>query len=151
MADNYDPNTEDNFAFYPYEVYGSADLSIEKSVMKDELCLGAYGLYEIVVTNDGPSDALGVVVTDTLPAGLVYGGGSPECSVMSQTVTCNIGTLPAGDTYDLLIGYNISDTVVGGTLITNTASVFMTGPIFTEDPEPFNNTSAPVVFEAVQW
>ena len=80
MADNPDPDIGNNWDDETFEVVAVADLGIEKSVIKDEICLGAYGFYELVVTNDGPSDAVKVMVTDALPAELVYGGGSPECN-----------------------------------------------------------------------
>jgi uncharacterized repeat protein (TIGR01451 family) len=145
VADNPDPGPSPNMAVYTYEVTAEADLSIAKAVIKDEICLGAYGIYEIVVTNDGPSDAQNVVVTDTLPAELIYGGGSPECQLVGGDVICDIGTLGAGQSYDLMIGFNIEPSVISGTLITNTADVGSTTP----DPGPLPNTST-ATFTATQ-
>ena len=100
-----------------YDVTTEADLSIAKSVIKDEICLGAYGFYEVVVSNDGPSDAVNVVVTDALPEELVYGGGSPECARTDcgQRRDVHAGTLAAGERYDLLIGFNMVPGVISGT------------------------------------
>lgn len=109
-----------------YDIVADADLGIEKSVIKDNICLGAYGFYELVVENNGLSDAQDVVVTDVLPTGLIFGGGSPECSFdgVSGAVTCSMDALEAGETYDFLVGFNIDDSiVVSGTVINNTASV----------------------------
>ncbi|MBN2146260.1 MAG: DUF11 domain-containing protein, partial [Anaerolineales bacterium] len=129
-----------------WNVIAEADLSIAKGVIKDEICLGSYGFYELVVTNGGPSDAQNVVVSDTLPAELLFGGGSPECSEAAGVVTCNAGTLAAGASADFLIAFNITPTVIGGTIITNTASVSSA----TSDPSPLSNTSNPATFTAVQ-
>ncbi|MBN1315671.1 MAG: DUF11 domain-containing protein [Anaerolineales bacterium] len=131
-----------------YLVDAEADLEIQKSVIKDEICLGAYGFYELVVENDGPSDAQSITVTDVLPTGLIYGGGSSECSYdeISGAVTCTLDELAAGDTYDFLVGFNIDDTiVVSGTFITNTATVASA----TTDPVSVNNEDD-ATFMAVQ-
>jgi len=61
-------------------------------------------VYEFDVTNDGPSDATGVTLTDNTPTGLtiVSATASPQgtCTVSSGDLTsCNLGTLvPVGDT-----------------------------------------------------
>jgi len=57
-----------------------ADLSLVKSLASDALVAGEGGRYRIEVTNDGPSYAVAVDVTDTLPEGLAYAGG-----LVSQT------------------------------------------------------------------
>src|SRR5690606_12710443 len=58
------------------------------------------GRYRIHVENAGPSDAVGVIVTETLPAGLTYAGGLTmatgdnwDCEVNAgdaQTVDCTL-------------------------------------------------------------
>jgi uncharacterized repeat protein (TIGR01451 family) len=66
--------------------------------------------YTITVANDGSGDAEGVVVTDTIPDGLtidvVHG---PGCSVRGQVVTCNVGTIAAGDSVDIRIDVTATD------------------------------------------
>jgi uncharacterized repeat protein (TIGR01451 family) len=135
-----------------YTVEALADLGIEKSVLKEDICLGAYGVYELVVTNYGPSDAQNIVVTDVLSDALIYGGGSPGCahdgSAVGGVVTCTLGTLPAGASYDFSVGFNIEPDVISGTVVANTASV--TSDTAEPDPDPHGNTSAAVNFTAVQ-
>ncbi len=129
---------------------GPAQLVIDKSVVSDEICLGAYGFYEIVIRNDGPSDSANVTVTDVLSDALIYGGGSPECShdgsPVGGTVTCTLESLAFGESYDFIVGFALTDTVGGGTLISNTATVSST----MLETEPGDNTSAAVGFTASQ-
>jgi uncharacterized repeat protein (TIGR01451 family) len=93
--------------------------------------------YEIWVTNLGPSVAAGVVVTDSLPAGVVFDGASGNWATNGVgLVTWSLGSLTNGQVT------NVTVTVIapaGGTL-TNTATV--SSP--TGDPNLTNNTSAPV-------
>ena len=51
-------------------VTASADVAIDKELSSDGLIPGGEGTYDLVVTNEGPSDAAGLVVVDTLPEGL---------------------------------------------------------------------------------
>ncbi len=144
-ADGPDPDETNNIATVTTTVQTEADLSIVKSVLKDELCLGAYNVYEIEVANDGPSDAEDVYVTDVLTGALVYGGGSPECTY-DGAVICSLERLPAGESHSFLVGVNLAPDVVDGTWITNTATVSSNTP----DPNTQNDTSWEVGFTAVQ-
>ncbi|MGB3716840.1 MAG: SdrD B-like domain-containing protein [Candidatus Promineifilaceae bacterium] len=49
-----------------------ADLAISKSDNLDPVTAGTSMIYAIVVDNNGPSDATGVIVTDTMPADVSY-------------------------------------------------------------------------------
>jgi len=50
-ADATDPDETNNIATVTTTVQAAADLRIVKSALKDELCLGAYNVYEIEVAN----------------------------------------------------------------------------------------------------
>ena len=74
--------------------------------------------YTLTASNSGPSDATGVLITDTLPAGLTYDSSS-QGSLASGTLTVNVGDLAPGvtDTVTIVV------TVASGTgSITNTAN-----------------------------
>ena len=95
--------------------------------------------YSIAVTNNGPGDATGVVVTDTLPAGVVFGTANATvgtCAQDSGVVTCDIGSLANGAGSDITIAVS-PDVVSTATDITNTVTVTATE----EDPTPGNNTA----------
>ena len=66
---------------------------------------GAIADYLVTVTNSGISNASNVVVTDLLDDLLTYvpAGSSPECSAISQTVTCNMGVIPPGGMFTFRI------------------------------------------------
>ena len=75
--------------------------------------------YTLTASNSGPSDATGVLITDTLPAGLTYDSSS-QGSLASGTLTVNVGDLAPGvtDTVTIVV------TVASGTgSITNTAKI----------------------------
>ena len=68
-------------------------ISTSKRVLRPiPVLLGSNVTYKIEVENDGPGNATGVTITDTLPASLTN-ISAPGCSVSGQTVTCNIGNL----------------------------------------------------------
>ena len=59
--------------------------------------------YELAISNDGPSDAQSVVVSDTLPALLVHERATATasqgaCLVTGADVVCTLNTVPAGQT-----------------------------------------------------
>lgn len=58
---------------------------------------GAGFSYSLVVTNNGPDDATGVVVTDPLPAGVEVESVSDGCTRSGETVTCAASSLGAGE------------------------------------------------------
>ena len=80
--------------------------------------------YSIVVSNTGGGEATGVVVTDTIPAGLVITGFSPSCTVSGQTVTCQLGTIAAGANVTVTI--TVQATEDACPMVTNRATVTAT-------------------------
>jgi uncharacterized repeat protein (TIGR01451 family) len=110
-----------------------ADVDIEKAVDIADPLPGATVIYTLTVTNNGPADATGVVVTDTLPAGLTY--VSDDCGGLfaDPTFTWNVGNLGNGASAVC----NVTATVDGdaaGTLVNNA-----TVSADNSDPDTSNN------------
>lgn len=107
---------------------------------RSAVAAGGQILYDIAVTNLGPSTAKGVVVTDAIPAGTTFvsatsqGLPSGSCAVNGNMVTCNTD-LPAGAKIALHITTTV--TAPSGTVLTDTVSVGSQNP----DPNPANNTA----------
>ena len=97
----------------------AAVLRVTKAVLNNPAVAGGQQSYQVVVYNDGPSDADSVRVVDTLPAVTTYAGGAAECSAASQVVTCDLGILPAGASRGLLINVTVDPPTPDGMVITN--------------------------------
>ncbi|WP_457668343.1 isopeptide-forming domain-containing fimbrial protein [Thiolapillus sp.] len=130
-----DPDTTNNTATEPTTVGAAADLRITKTDDIDPVGAGATVTYTLQVFNDGPSDAVGVVVTDTLPAGMTFVASSGCDNDPSGVPGCNLGNMAAGTSKS----YTVQATVDQGTTgtLTNTASVSSSTP----DPNTGNNTA----------
>jgi uncharacterized repeat protein (TIGR01451 family) len=111
----------------------SADLSITKIDDADPPPAGSDLTYTLTVTNNGPSNAVSVVVTDPLPAAVTY--VSDTCGASNVPPwTWNIGTLNNGATISCDITVSINPTPPGS--ISNTATVTSS----TNDAVPGNNS-----------
>jgi uncharacterized repeat protein (TIGR01451 family) len=88
-------------------ISSSADVAILKSVAPASTPPGVNVTYALVVTNNGPSTAKAVKVSDPLPAGIAFVSVTPAtCGLAGTTVTCALG--------DLAKGQSVSITVVAG-------------------------------------
>lgn len=116
---------------------GSSGLRVSITDSPDPITLGSGQdiNYTIFVDNDGPSLATGVVVTNTLPAGVDFVSvttTSGSCSHSGGVVTCNLGNV--SDRATIII---IARPTVAGTF-TNTVSV--TGN--EQDPNTNDNSTS---------
>ncbi|MHA6695233.1 DUF7927 domain-containing protein [Homoserinimonas sp. A520] len=113
---------------------GPTDLEIVKTGTTTSMPGGTV-TYELEVTNNGPGDSSGFVVTDALPASLTN-ASSPDanCTVATNTVTCVGGVLLNGESRSFTVQAQVDPTFVAGTIV-NTASV-LANEI---DPDPTNN------------
>jgi uncharacterized repeat protein (TIGR01451 family) len=122
-ADQADANLGNNIASDTTRVQRQADLALTKIDMVDPVIAGDVIEYQITVLNNGPSDAQDVVISDTVPANTTYAGASPECSEFGGRVTCDLGTLPAGEEASVSIRVLVDLNVPDGTIIHNVATV----------------------------
>ena len=130
-----DPNPDNNTATEETQVVHQADLGVTKTGTPNPVTAGNQITYTLTVTNYGPSDASGVTVTDTLPAGVRFTSGSPGCAETTPgVVACEIGDLAAGDTVTVDIVVTLEPDAIG--MLTDTAEVGGNEP----DPNPDNNT-----------
>jgi uncharacterized repeat protein (TIGR01451 family)/fimbrial isopeptide formation D2 family protein len=130
-----------------------ADVRIEKD-FADPAVPGVPGKtveFDMVVTNDGPSDAGVVKVTDALPEGLRFDSfvaGGADCTTATaagkDTITCEAGTLAPKATRTYTVRARIDSGWVN--TITNVATVATS----TEDPTPANNTNDAVKLMGVE-
>ncbi|GEP39758.1 hypothetical protein NPS01_34210 [Nocardioides psychrotolerans] len=93
---------------------GDVDLVVDKSSNVSIAGPGDEVTYTINVRNQGDGDAHGVVVTDTLPQGTTYVSSSAPCTYASGTVSCNIGTIVAGDDQTVTITVKVNAIASGG-------------------------------------
>ena len=151
----FDDDLSNNLATVATDVTGSADLSITKLDSPDPVIAGNSLTYTIVVTNNGPSTAEDVTITDTLPAGTTFvsgvnGNGQQVCAlVQSATVVCDLDDLEPGATATVYLTVQVEPSVPPGTL-TNTVQVASA----TSDPNPGNNTATEqtqVITSAELW
>ncbi len=139
-ADQADDDPSDNIASDDTAITTEADLSIEKVDLTDPVIAGEVLLYQIQVTNNGPSDAQNVVISDTIPTESVFVGASPGCSEISTgLVECTFPVIPAGHSESVLLEVRVNAGTPDGTTIYNNASVSSD----TDDPDDGNNTTVP--------
>ena len=110
-----------------------ADLGITKTGPAS-IVAGNDLIYTITVTNTGPSDAAGVVVSDATPTGLVFVSNTGDCTT---AFPCALGVVPAGATRTITATFTVPITYPGLGPIVNVASVSATTP----DDTAANNTA----------
>jgi uncharacterized repeat protein (TIGR01451 family) len=118
----------------------SADLAISKTDAVDPVVAGTTLTYTLTITNNGPSDASGVTMTDNLPAGVSLDSATPSQGTCSgaDTVNCTIGNLINGGGANVTIVVDVSSSAAEGTILTNTAEVMSSE----HDPDPDDNTAS---------
>jgi uncharacterized repeat protein (TIGR01451 family) len=113
-----DPVDLNNTASVTVPVTLVSDLAIQKDAPATAVP-GTLIIYTVAVTNNGPSDAYAVTLTDLDPISLTAAGNPCVAGV------CSLPDLPLGSSATLTLTFNI-DPFARGT-VTNTASVTSTG------------------------
>lgn len=122
-----DPNPGDNSTSESTTTMAMVDLSLTKIATPDPVPQGGDLIYTLYVTNAGPSDALGVTIDDTLPAGVTTTDG--RGSLASTTpVQCNVASVRAGETVPVGLFVVLAPSLAPGTILTNSAIVSTSDP-----------------------
>jgi uncharacterized repeat protein (TIGR01451 family) len=119
-------------------VPAEADLVITKTIDNARTRPGETVAYTLKVTNNGPSSASNVSLTDKLPVGLSFVSAvssQGNCTEANGAITCALGNLTSGASATVTVRANVTNTASGK--LTNAASVTATET----DPVPANNTA----------
>ena len=104
-------------------VLSGTDLSVTQTDSPDPVNVANPLSYTLFVANNGPDDATGVTITDTLPSGVLFQSASAtqgSCSEAAGIVTCLLGDMISGSNATINIALTAPFTT--GT-INNTATV----------------------------
>ena len=137
-----DPFLANNSALVTTTVDAQADLAIDKSSNQQKVDTGTQTSFTIFVENLGPSDAVNVVVVDTLPVGVTFETDTDSCvEGPVGTLTCSLGTLQPGESRTFDIFVFVDPSLPPNTELTNTATVSSDTP----DPDLSNNTDTSTI------
>jgi uncharacterized repeat protein (TIGR01451 family) len=118
-----DPVAANNSATDADPILPPIDLEVTKTGPASAVPGGANLVYGIQVRNYGPGNALGVVLADPTPAGLVFVSASPPCA---GGFPCSLPNIAAGATTTLTATYQVPAAYAGPAPIANTATVSST-------------------------
>ncbi|NJP05943.1 MAG: DUF11 domain-containing protein [Chloroflexaceae bacterium] len=120
-ADEDDPDSSNNSDEVAIEAVIEPELSLSKVTDPITATQNEVLTYTITITNEGPSVARSVIVTDTLPDDVDLQEFSPtsDCSESSSAITCDFGTLDPDDVETVTV--IVTPTLAG--IITNTAEL----------------------------
>jgi len=139
-TDQFDPDPGDDVAVETIAV-GGVDLALTKTVDDPTPAEGGTLEYLLTLVNLGPNPGTGIVVADTLPAGVTFLDAVPEGVYNVATGLWTIGSLAFGDTVQLTLTVTV-DERTGGEVISNTAHVQVLAQV---DPEHGNDTATAAV------
>jgi uncharacterized repeat protein (TIGR01451 family) len=118
-----------------HQVDASADVGVTKTGSAS-VAPGTNLAYTLTVTNAGPSDAAGVVLSDPPPTGLTFVSATVPCA---GGFPCTLGTIAAGaPATTVTVTFGVPSDYTAPDPIVNTASVSAT----TTDPLGTNNSAS---------
>ncbi|MEA2464917.1 MAG: trimeric autotransporter adhesin, partial [Acidobacteriota bacterium] len=141
-----DPDGEDHTATAPdVQVVPGADLSISKQTTTTDARPNSVFTYTLAIQNKGPNAAANVVLTDVLPADLLFEFiGAPTsftCTTPAAgtngTVTCTVTSFPASTVAAITLRVRVAPGARSGA-VTNVATITSSTP----DPDNDDRTSA---------
>ena len=143
-ADNPNPSPGDATASVTSSAVTVADVSVAASGPAT-ISAGGNASYTISLTNNGPSNATNVLLSDDLPTGLTLtsekqlsGPDTFTNASTGNTVEFTAFTVAAGDTDVFLITATAAGNLTAGATLADTATVTAT----TSDPNSANNTAS---------
>ncbi len=135
-SDTADPDTTNNTDDFTGQVAQAADLAITKRILGVPVA-GQPIVYEMTVTNLGPSVATSVQVVDNHSANLSYSWDTDSCSPSGvNQITCNLGTIAVGGSRTYQVTYNVA---ANSAFADATNSVTVSAA--QSDPNPANNNA----------
>jgi len=133
-SDTFDPDAGNNGANEPTGVLTEADLSIQKIAHPSGwIPVGGTVSYEIIVTNNGPSNAVNTVATEALPPGLTFVDTSGCSEDPSGVPTCSLGTLAPGQNVTYWVNTTVNENANGTFENTVTVASDTTDPVGQND------------------
>jgi len=129
-------NTTNNTDTAAVNITPQVDLTITKDDSDDPLKPGDSFSYTLKITNKGPSNATGVQVVDTLPAGVTFNSASRASTQSGNRLTFDLGNMASGAETTITIQVTIASTFVG--TLTNVSTVSANEP----ETDTTNNTDS---------
>jgi len=129
-SDNFDPDstpangvtTEDDYDSIATVPIAVSDIELAKVVDNATPLVGSSVVFTLTVTNNGPSDGTGVLVTDLLPTGYTYISDDGAGAYVSGTGLWTVPTITIGNTAILNITASVNATGVYTNIAEVTAS-----------------------------
>ena len=120
-----DTNLSNNASTVTVQVNPAADLQVAVASSESPVVLGRGFEYIVTLTNAGPSEAAGIVLSDTLPGNVAVVSASDNQNVTpvfsGGVVTMSLATLQAGAT--AILSIDVTPLGAPGSSLTDTASV----------------------------
>ena len=135
-----DFNPADSTDSATLNVNPEADLSLTKTASNTNPSVDDEVDYTLTASNAGPNDATGVTIVDQLPPGLAFIDATPGCDNQNGTITCDLGTVPAGASGVATVRTHTTN-AIAGTAVTNLATVSSDDL----DPNPANNQASATI------
>ena len=145
---SHDPTPGNNLSTANTTVLTSADLGVNKSATTDPVSAGTNETYNLTLTNNGPSDAQTVLLTDATPVNTTFVSSAqntgPAFACINPpaggtgTTTCTIATLAEGASATFSFVVHVSPSAPDGSTLSNTIS----GSSTTSDPNSGNNSKS---------